>query len=462
MSRKILVINLVGLTPSVLDQMPGLMSMFPDGRVIGLQPPCPAVTCTSQATITTGSLPEKHGVVSNGWYFRESGEVRFWMRSDRLVAGEKIWDAAKKRRPELIVANMFWRYCTHSNCDITVTERPTYWATGKKSPDIYCSIPDLRNELVKELGEFPLFRFWGPATSIESTQWIGNSTAYILKNHDPDLAFTYLPHLDYDLQKFGPCSPQSKVAIDEVEAVACSLIEQAMAVGREIILLSEYGMTEVSRPVYLNQALRENGLLTVQNAKNGELLEPAASRAFAACSHQVAHVYVRDIADVPMVKELLESIQGVEHVLAGDGIAHAGLAHQRSGELIAVADSGSWFAYPYWLDDDQAPDFASCVAIHDKPGHDPVEMFLGPKGKAHAIKRVMQSRMRLRVPFDVISTDASLIKGSHGRMPDSISAGPMLLANSETVQSIDSSCDSISMTEIKNCILSRMQGLPKI
>lgn len=455
---RLLIINVVGLTPGGLtpQQTPALATFAEKQGLKTLRPPLPAVTCTSQATITTGSLPCEHGIVSNGWYFRELAEMRFWCRSDHLVAGEKLWDALRRQRPGAKTANIFWRYCTHAACDITVTERPTYWADGRKGPDVYTEPAGLRDRLVEKLGEFPLFRFWGPATSIESTRWIVDATLHVLAAEQPDLLLTYLPHLDYDVQKFGPASEASAAAHREVDAEAARLISAAEAAGYEVAVLSEYGMTEVSQPVYLNRVLREAGLLRVQQARNGELLEAGASRAFAACSHQIAHVYVAREEDIPRVKQLLEATAGVDQVLDAAGKREAGLEHARSGELIAVAAPGAWFAYPYWLDDRHAPDFARCVAIHDKPGHDPVEMFFasGPfQGKLHAMKRLMQKNLSIRAPFDVIDLDATRIRGSHGRLPASEADSPVLLTSWPV-----EAAGPIPMTALKQMFLERLCG----
>lgn len=452
MSRNILVIDLVGLTSGVLAQMPNVAASFSHGsRTVQLEPPLPAVTCSSQATIVTGTLPADHGIVSNGWYFRDSAEIRFWMRSDRLVHGEKVWEAARRVDPQIRTANLFWRYCTHSDCDITITERPTYWANGRKGPDIYTSPGPLRNQLVERLGEFPLFRFWGPATAIAATDWIADATLHVIRSETPHLALAYLPHLDYDLQKYGPASQQAAEAIREVDATTTRLIQGAREAGYEVALLSEYGMTSVSQPIFLNRVLREAGYVTVQHAQNGELLEPGDSKAFAACSHQIAHVYVSDPGDLSAVKQLMQSTPGVERVLSKDDQAVAGLNHSRSGELVAIAAPDCWFAYPYWLDESKAPDFARCVAIHDKPGHDPVEMFFGSGGKAKAMRRLIQNKLGCRVPMDVISLDATLIRGSHGRPPDEDSEAPILLTDW-----VHESPDKISMTEVKPLLLSRL------
>ncbi|MCB9950911.1 MAG: alkaline phosphatase family protein [Planctomycetaceae bacterium] len=450
--NRVLLLNVVGLTPGGIGENTPHIKRFVDEHVSRtLEPPLPAVTCSSQATMTTGSLPNEHGIVSNGWYFRELGDVKFWCRSDHLVGGEKIWEAAKQRDPSIRTANMFWRYCTHADCHITCMERPTYWANGRKGPDVYTEPAGLRDELVEKFGEFPLFRFWGPATSIESSRWIADATLHVMESQDPHLVLCYLPHLDYDVQKFGPDSPEAAAAHREVDAEAGKLIDKAKELGYDIAIVSEYGMTKVSKPVYLNRVLREAGYVRVQSAQNGELLEPGGSRAFAACSHQVAHVYVRHPEDLSKVKQLLESVDGVERVLDDVGKREFGLDHTRSGELIAIADPNAWFAYPYWLDDAKAPDFAHCVAIHDKPGHDPAEMFLGPKGKLHVIKRVVQMKLGIRVPFDVISLDATKIKGSHGRLPDCDKNRPVLL----TTWDFEGD-EHVPMTEVKGIVLKRM------
>ena len=451
----LLVIDVVGLTPrGIGEQTPVLLRFADEQGLRTLRPPLPAVTCTSQATITTGTLPCEHGIVSNGWYHRDSAEVRFWQRSDHLVTGEKIWETAHRLNPSIRGANLFWRYCTHAACDIMVTERPTYWADGRKGPDIYTEPADLRDELIEKLGEFPLFRFWGPATSIESTRWITDATLHVIHSHRPELVLTYLPHLDYDLQKFGPESSQSATAHRDVDAEAGRLLDAARSAGYDIAIVSEYGMTAVTRPVFLNRTLREAGLLRIQRAQNGELLEPGGSRAFAACSHQTAHIYVANPNDLPRVKTLLESTDGVGQVFDRETQRQVGIQHPRSGEYFVVAEPECWFSYAYWLDDTDAPDFAQCVAIHDKPGHDPGEMFLRDgwwNGQARVAWRLLQKSLGFRAPFDVVTLDASRIRGSHGRLPDRPDDAPVCLTSWPLEVE-----DEIPMTDVKDLLLARL------
>ena len=114
----------------------------------------PAVTCSVQATFMTGALPRDHGVVANGWLFRDLMEVWLWRQSNRLVAGEKIWEAGKRRDPSFTTANLFWWYNMAATHDIGVTPRPIYKADGRKLPDCYTQPLELRDELTRELARF--------------------------------------------------------------------------------------------------------------------------------------------------------------------------------------------------------------------------------------------------------------------------------------------------------------------
>src|SRR5437762_1425592 len=72
------------------------------------------------------------------------------------------------------------------------------------------------------------------------------------------------------------------------------LIEHFQSRGARVVVLSEYGITAVSRPVHLNRVLREAGLLAVREEMGREILDAGASAAFAVADHQLAHVYVKE------------------------------------------------------------------------------------------------------------------------------------------------------------------------
>jgi predicted AlkP superfamily pyrophosphatase or phosphodiesterase len=431
--QRVLVIDVVGLTPDLLcEHTPRLSAFARAGAQRTLDTVTPAVTCSAQSSLLTGALPREHGIVANGWYFRDQSEVWLWRQSNHLVGGEKLWDAAKKREPSFSCANLFWWYNMYASVDWSVTPRPQYLADGRKLPDVYSEPAELRDRLQDKLGTFPLFNFWGPNANIVSSRWIADAALDVLSVERPTLTLVYLPHLDYCLQKFGPSDPRIADELRAVDAVAGDLIDAAQRDGLRVIVCSEYGITGVTGPVHVNRALREAGLLRLRVERDTELLDPGASEAFAVADHQIAHVYVRDPARVPEVARLLEKLDGVERVLDAAGKRDFGLDHPRSGELVLLSAADRWFSYYYWLDDARAPDFARTVDIHKKPGYDPVEMFLDPAVRVPAASvgwRLLKKQLGFRTVMDLIPLDASLVRGSHGRLTDRADAGPLVISS---------------------------------
>ena len=445
--NRTVVLNVVGLTPKMLGPaMPELAEWARGASPSRVAPAFPAVTCTAQADYLTGVYPETHGIVGNGWYSREDAEVRFWKQSNHLVQAPKIWDAARAVDPAFTCANLFWWFNMYSTADVAVTPRPIYCADGRKLPDIYTTPADLRGELQSTLGTFPLFDFWGPKASIASTRWIAESAKQVEERFHPTLTLIYLPHLDYNLQRVGPSHPAAAGDLRHVDAVCGDLIRHYESRGARVIVLSEYGLVDVTTPVHLNRALRERGLIAVREERGGELLDAGASAAFAVADHQVAHVYVNDRARLHEVRQLIEGVPGVDQVLDRDAQAAHHLAHPRSGDLVAIARPGAWFTYYYWMDDARAPDFARTVDIHHKPGYDPVELILDPAIRLPAATigwKLAKKALGLRMLMDVIPLDAALIKGSHGRPGPASDEGPLCLtrqshlAGAPEIRSVD-------------------------
>ncbi len=431
-----LVVLVVGLTPRMVGpQTPNLAALAKTGALRPLATVLPAVTCTVQSTLLTALAPRDHGIVANGWYFRDLAEVMLWRQSNHLVAGEKIWEAGRHRDPAFTCAKMFWWYNMYSSADISATPRPMYPADGRKIPDHYAEPPALHDELDRLLGPFPLFKFWGPMTDISSSQWIARATAHVMRTRRPTLTLCYLPHLDYVLQKIGPdlADPRLQRDLAEVDAVCGELMEEARRDGRRVIVVSEYGIVPVRDAVHINRALRQAGLLRMRLELGREILDPGASPAFALADHQIAHVYLRPDTPAAAVKKLLEEVDGVDEVLDGEGKRAAGLDHPRSGDLVALAAPDRWFSYYWWMEDDRAPDYARTVDIHRKPGYDPMELFVDPAIQAPTLavaRRLLQRRLGFRALLDIIPIGGtSMVKGSHGRLTPDPLDGPVVITD---------------------------------
>ena len=440
-AHKVAVLNVVALSRSVLsERTPHLNALIERGATTTLVPDLPAVTCTSQSSMLTGLPVREHAVVANGWYDRKHQEPRFWKQSNRLVHGTKVWETARDRDPECTCANLFWWFNMYSSADVSVTPRPQYRADGTKVPDCYSHPARWRDELQAALGPFPLFRFWGPLAGIESSRWIADAARMTDERFDPTLSLVYLPHLDYALQKHGPGSPEALDAAGEIDAVVGGLVEHYESRGASVLVVSEYGIEPVKEggAVHPNRVLREAGLIAVREEHGRELLDCGASRAFALADHQVAHVYCSDDESRECARAALESAPGVERVLGRDEQRELGLDHERAGELLVVCEPGCWCTYYFWTDDARAPDFARTVDIHRKPGYDPCELFIDPAialPKLRLAGKLAKKKLGFRTLMDVIPLDASLVRGTHGRVEVEEPYAPILIEPEDGVLS---------------------------
>jgi predicted AlkP superfamily pyrophosphatase or phosphodiesterase len=459
--NRLAVINVVGLTESLIgEHTPRIAEFRKRGALARIAPAFPAVTCTAQSNYLTGKTPSQHGIVGNGWFNLELAEIQFWKQSNHLVQQPKIWDALRQQS-EIVnrkssIANCFWWFNMYSTANYSITPRPMYPADGRKIFDIYSWPYSIRAEIKRDLGEFPFFGFWGPAAGIKTpqgsadcaTRWIADAARWIENKYQPTLNLIYLPHLDYNLQRHGPFSegragspqpaglgggtsagaigtsrpanPKIHRDLQEIDAIVGDLIDFFSQRGVQVVLLSEYGITNVDAPVHLNRVFRQQGWLTVKDELGLEILDAGASKVFAVADHQVAHIYLNDASLEKSVREVLEITPGVAEILGNAEKAATGIDHPRAGDLMAVATENAWFTYYYWLDDACAPDFARTVDIHRKPGFDPVELFLDPKIPLPKLKiawRLLQKKLGFRMLMDVIPLDATLVKGSHGRRP---------------------------------------------
>jgi predicted AlkP superfamily pyrophosphatase or phosphodiesterase len=435
------IINVVGLTPRLLGpNMPALQQAVREGGLMRVKPVLPAVTCTAQSTYLTGLPPSGHGIVANGWYDRELAEHHFWKQSNHLVHGMKLWQKVRCARPGYTCANLFWWYNMYSGIEISITPRPLYPADGRKVFDVHSFPPAVRGEIQRDLGPFPFPAFWGPSAGIESSEWIAKSARWVETRYRPHLSLVYLPHLDYNLQRLGPDDPRIADDCRAIDAVVARLLEFYRKRDIRPILLSEYGITSVNRTIALNREFRAQHWLMVKDELGRETLDCGACKVFAIADHQIAHIYVNDQALLEPAKDLVEQIQGVAYVLDKEGQRAAGIEHERSGDLVAVAESNAWFNYYYWEDDAKAPDFARCVDIHRKYGYDPVELFLDPRISAPKLKigaTLLKRKLGFRALMDVIPLDATLVRGSHGAIPADSNDWPVLIGTGESSEPIE-------------------------
>ncbi|WP_016954516.1 alkaline phosphatase family protein [Catenovulum agarivorans] len=432
MTAPLIVLNVVALSPYMLgEHTPNLNKLLKQGYAAQpLHVQFPAVTTTSQACMLTGKQPSEHGIVGNGWYFKDLAEVMFWKQANQLVQGDKVYDQLKAEQPNFKVSKLFWWYNMYANVDASITPRPHYLADGGKIFDCYSTPTGLHQQIENNIGTFPFFNFWGPKAGIGASRWIAQAAVEEFKLNKPNLQLVYLPHLDYCLQKLGPNHPDISKEIAAIDQVIGELMAGLAEFNPNYLIVSEYGITQVDKVVHINRLLRKQGWIKVRETAGQENLDCGASQVFAVSDHQCAHVYLNDKSLLAEVKSLLEQAHGIEQVLDKRQQTEMGLAHERSGDLVVISQANAWFSYYFWLDDNKAPDYARTVDIHRKPGYDPVEMYIDPKIRFPLFavaKRILKKKLGFRMLMDVIPLDASLVNGSHGRITDDANQGAILI-----------------------------------
>jgi predicted AlkP superfamily pyrophosphatase or phosphodiesterase len=426
-------LNIAGLSPILIDYgpevLPVLHGLISSGFYSPLEPVFPAVTCPVQASLTTGVYPSGHGVVSNGFFNRKTKEVHFWHQSCYLLEAQRFWTQLRQRYPGLRVAILFWQNTKYVDADIILTPAPIHTEEAHTIYSCYTKPRELDAELERRFDTFPLHLYWGPFASPGASRWIVNATIFVMQEFRPHLLFTYLPHLDYTLQRFGLKGDEVIHDLRILDGFVGELRDAAKRIGMEIVVLSEYGMNEVKGALAINQALRDAGLVSVREVRGREYLELGDSMAFAMVDHQIAHVYLKEGTIKKEVVAVAHDLdKGIEILSEEDQKRGYHVNHPNSGEVILIAPEDRWFNY-WWWGAQKAPTFAHKVDIHRKPGYDPLELFLSP------------SR-------DGINLDMGLVRCSHGRPPTTFAQYGVFIS------SVPITYNSVKAVEVPQIIVS--------
>lgn len=414
--KRVVLLSVPGLRAQDLERMPALARLSGRGQQVRLRPSCPAVTWPVQANMLTGKLASEHGVIANGFYWRESQRVEMWTAWNDKIQQPQIWDLLHQRDPRLTSAVWFPMLSKGCGADYICMPAPVHNPDGSESLWCYTKPVEFYGELRDRFGHFPLQHFWGPLANIKSTAWIADSGIYAAERFQPRFSYLYLPHLDYAAQKSGPDSPAALAAIADLDQVLQKLVDGMTAAAPQDdwlwLVAGEYAITPVDHVTFPNRVLRAAGLLSVRPGNGGEEIDFATTPAWALVDHQVSHVFVRD-RDPSIVERVVGAFRetpGMAEVLSGSARSRYDLEHERAGDVVLISTANSWQAYYWWNDDSAAPSYARTVDIHRKPGYDPVELHFD-------------------FPTKSIPLDATLIRGSHGAPVQSAAQETVLIAS---------------------------------
>ncbi|MBU0679505.1 MAG: alkaline phosphatase family protein [Verrucomicrobia bacterium] len=393
--RKLLVIDVAALGWKLVREH---RSSLDDLEFQRIEPPFPAVTCTVQASFRTATPAGEHGMICNGVYVKQLRQPMFWEQSSNLVHGPRIWDEFRANGGT--VGMMFWQQSLGEEVDMVLSPRPIHKHSGGMIQDCYSQPSDLYDRLCSGIGrKFNLMHYWGPLASRRSSDWIVDATCAVLKmDSAPDVLLTYIPHLDYNGLKSGHDNEEAVRDLGIVIEYLQRLKLAASEAGYEILIFGDYSMDTVNAPAVLpNLILKDAGLFKTRTIRGMTYPDFFYSDAFAMVDHEVAHIYTSGEKATRQAMEALKEAAHIGGILDREAQKEFDIDHDNAGDLVLVADPGSWFAYPWWTDKKEAPDYATHIDIHNKPGFDPCELFFG-------------------WPPPSITQDASKVGGSHGRM----------------------------------------------
>lgn len=324
----------------------------------------PGVTCVAQATLRTGLSPAEHGMWCNGAWIEPLRKPLFWEQSSALVKGRRTWE--ERRAAGATVGMFFFQQSLGESVDAWISPAPVHKHGGGMVMACSTKPADAAAALEKCHGKFPLWRYWGPLASPKAgaacIDWFETFTAI----HDVDEAYLYLPTLDYAAQKHGPGSRADNAAFAHLRRQLERLAALCDARGAELSVQGDYAIAPVTQPpVAPNAVLRREGLFRTRTVAGMAYPDFHQSAAFAMCDHELCILCGQES----------EKAKGV--LMATGDYEDATVA---GGPAILLAKEGSWCDYRWWTKKSEAPDFASHVDIHNKPGFDPRELFFFCRG----------------------------------------------------------------------------------
>ena len=329
----------------------------------------PAVTCVAQASLRTGLSPDEHGIVSNGWWSDDLKRPLFWEQSAKIVRGRRIWE--DRRAAGETVGLFFLQQSLGEAADVIISPAPIHKHGGGMIMSTYTKPTGMIEILEKLHGKFPLWRYWGPLASPKVGRKCISYFEEMTNAHDVDEAYLYLPTLDYAAQKFGPDSPQAQAALKEFRKQLERVSDICMRRGCKLEVTGDYEITEVTaEPVRPNVVLRREGLFRTRTVGGMSYPDFYQSTAFAMCDHEFC------VLIGPESDKAAEALLATgDYELPSPNSRHSTLNSKR-----LLSKPGSWCGYEWWTDRREAPDFASHVDIHNKPGFDPKELFFFNRG----------------------------------------------------------------------------------
>ena len=296
------------------------------GEQAALTPSFPCVTWPVQANMLTGKLPAEHGVVANGFYWRDRRQVEMWTAGNDKDRGSADLGLAAPARSAADFRRLVSDAQQGVRRGLRCMPAPVHNPDGSEGALVLHQADGIVRRIAGRVRPFPAAAFLGtagqyPVHRVDRTI----RRCYAARRQRPRFFYIYLPHLEYAAQRSGPDSEPAQAALGELDEVIGELrdgFHEALH-GRPLAWLaaSEYVITR-GGPCGLSQPHSAGGRAAASATGRGRracwILE--ASRAWALVDHQFSHVFVRDGDEkaIARVQAAFRRREGIAEVLAGD------------------------------------------------------------------------------------------------------------------------------------------------
>ncbi len=272
---KVLIVSIDGLRPDyVLEadrfglKIPELRRLLLEGtyakHVTGV---APTLTYPSHTTLVTGVSPAKHGILSNVYFDPENKNRGGWQWYAEDIKVPTLWDLAEKKG--LATVSVDWPVTVGAHIRYLI---PQMFRGSSPTLDDHkilkaLATPGLLTEVEKKIGIYPA----GYQYQWENDKTRTEFSLYLMNTKHPSLQLAYLSSLDEEQHSSGPYSAATKATLEKIDVMIGDLRRngEKTAGGNFIFcVVSDHGFGRVDKEIRLNVALKEAGLLKLDEKGN--------------------------------------------------------------------------------------------------------------------------------------------------------------------------------------------------
>ncbi len=312
--RRIVILCIDGLGPDYLEeaQTPNMDRMAKEGCFTVGDSVIPSVTNVNNVSIITGVPPRLHGITSNYWLDRKTGQERY-MESPEFLRHPTLLQRAKGlgMSTALLTSKTKLLHLLNAGAD---------YSLSAEDPDEY---------MVERIGAAK--DIYSPEINI----WLLRALRFLLKEKDPEVV--YCATTDGMMHRYGPDQEGSLRHVSALDSILGDILEDNP--DREIYLTADHGMSAKTRGVDIERTLMSKGIRAraIPIIKDRYVVH---HRNLGGSSY----IYLEKGVRVQKAANVLRDVQGIEEVyLRREGARKFDLMEDRIGDLFVLGDGKTVF-----------------------------------------------------------------------------------------------------------------------